>query len=1021
MFISDFSVHHKITILMMTIMIIIFGVISYTRLGLDVFPEMDYPVISIITSYQGASPEEVESIVTSNLEMALAGVKNVKSISSESSENYSVIMVEFEWGSNLDASAQDIRDVIDMMIDSLPDTVDRPMVMKFDTSQIPIMVYGVTGMENSYHLQKVLKDDISNKLKRLPGVASINVFGGDEPEKQILVDKFKLEKFNISLDDISTAVLLQNRSVSGGHLDLNKKDYYVRTIAEYKSIEEIQNTPIKTNSDGSIIRIRDVAEVIESFKEKKYIVKTNNKTTAAMAITKESGANTLTVTNNVKNELTRLSKSGQYDLQFYEINNMGTFIEKTTNDASTNVIFGSILAILIMYFFIRNWRPTLAISVAIPISVIATFIPIYLMKYSLNLMTLGGLALGVGMLVDNAVVVIENIYRHIEEGMDRFSAAIQGTREVALAISASTFTTIAVFLPMVFSTGMTAILVRGLALTVAFSLLVSLIVALTIVPTFASVLFKRDINIHKPIPWFEYLRNKYVALLKICLAHRVKTLLIVFFLIIISAFLVTQVGAEFMPVADNPFIMMQIKLPKGTMLAETDALVSQIEHVFSETEGIESYLTMSGALDEGGAQADPTNPQNQAEAIIWAKLSDKKDRKLSHSEIMELLRSKIPDIKNGEIVFLTDPMSGNSKPPIEIKIFGNDIEQLQLLSNEITSLIKDAPDLRDLQNSLAEGSPELHFIINREKAIQYGLTPAQIANNIKTAIQGSIIGIFRSKGEEINIRLQYKEDQRISLEDFYEIRINSPMGISLPLNHLASLKYSEGQTKISRESQVRKATVTSNIFGKDLAGITKNVQKRIEPFLKSLPIGYTVEFGGTYKDMVEGFITLSLALLLSIVLVYIVMASQFESLKQPFVVMFTVPLSLIGVSLALFITGHTVSVPSFVGLIVLSGIVVNNGIVLIDYTNQLRNKGIEKHEALIKAGFDRMRPVFITALTTMIGMLPMAISKAEGAEMKNPMAVTIIGGLLSATFFTLVVIPVIYSLFDKISFKKVKN
>lgn len=1020
MFISDFSVHHRITILMMTILIIIFGVISYSRLGLDVFPEMDYPVISVITSYYGASPEEVESIVTANIEMALAGVKNVKSINSESSENFSIIMVEFEWGSDLDASAQDIRDVIEQIIDYLPGSVGRPMVMKFNTSQIPIMVYDVTGMENSYQLQKVLKDDISNKLKRLDGVASINVFGGDEPEKQILVDKFKLEKYKVTLDDISMAVILQNQNVSGGHLNINQKDYYVRTVAEFKSIEDIENTPVKLNSNGSLIRIRDVAEVRETFKEKKNIIRANQRTTAAMMVTKESGANTLTVTKNVQRELKKLSESGQYDLQFHEINNMGSFIEKTTNDANTNVIFGSILAILIMYFFIRNWRPTLAISVAIPISIVATFIPIYLMKYSLNLMTLGGLALGVGMLVDNAVVVIENIYRHIEEGMDRFSATILGTKEVALAISASTFTTIAVFLPMVFSTGMTAVLVRGLALTVAFSLLVSLVVALTIVPTLASVLFKRDIDIHKPIPWFEFLRNKYVSLLKMCLAHRVKTLLTVLIFIVLSVFLVMQTGAEFMPIADNPFIMMQVKLPKGTVLEETDALIAQIEKVFSETEGIESYLTMSGAAEEGGAQADPTNPQSQAEAIVWAKLSDKKNRTLTHSEIMEILRTKIPNIKDGEIVFIMDPMSGNAKPPVEIKIFGNDLEQLRLLAGEVTNMIKDVPDLRDVQSSLSEGSPEIHFKINRDKAMQYGLTPAQIANSIRTAAQGSVIGVFRNKGEEIDIRLQYREDQRKTLEDFSEFRVNSPLGTSVPLNHLIYKEFGEGHTKISRESQIRKATITANIHGKDLAGITKEVQKRIEPFISSLPVGYNLEFGGSYKDMVEGFVTLSLALLLSIVLVYIVMASQFESLKQPFVVMFTVPLTLIGVSIALFITGHTVSVPSFVGLIVLSGIVVNNGIVLIDYANQLRNKGVEKHEALIKAGFDRMRPVFITALTTMIGMLPMAISKAEGSEMKNPMAVTIIGGLLSATFFTLVVIPVIYSLVDRISFKKVK-
>ncbi|HPM01910.1 MAG TPA: efflux RND transporter permease subunit [Candidatus Cloacimonadota bacterium] len=433
MFLSEFSITHRITVLMMTILILIFGTIAYFRLGLEIFPEMDYPVITILTQYEGASPKEVEEIVTKPLEMTLSTVKNMKSIKSESMEGYSVIMAEFNWGSNLDASAQDLRDLIDQTMMYLPSSVGRPMVMKFDTSQIPILIYGVTGMSNTYELQKIMKDDISNKLKRLKGVASVTIMGGDDVEIQIYIDRSKIEQYNLSFEQIQQAIAMQNINMSGGHMDQYKKDYLIRTIAEYKSIDELENTPVKYNADGSIIRIKDIAEVKRAFKERRYDLRTNKKPTAAFWILKESGQNTLQVVQAVKKELDKIQKSGQYDLEFSEINDMGKMIENTTSDASSNVIFGSILAILIMYIFMRNWRPTLAISLAIPLSVIATFIPLYLMKYSLNLMTLGGLALGVGMLVDNAVVVIENIYRHVEQGHEKIYAAKIGANRRTLS------------------------------------------------------------------------------------------------------------------------------------------------------------------------------------------------------------------------------------------------------------------------------------------------------------------------------------------------------------------------------------------------------------------------------------------------------------------------------------------------------------------------------------------------------------------------------------------------------------
>jgi HAE1 family hydrophobic/amphiphilic exporter-1 len=623
----------------------------------------------------------------------------------------------------------------------------------------------------------------------------------------------------------------------------------------------------------------------------------------------------------------------------------------------------------------------------------------------------------VGLLVDNSVVVIENIYRHIEEGADRFTAAVKGTKEVALAISASTFTTIAVFLPMVFSTGMVSILVRGLALTVSFSLLVSLVIALTIVPTLATIMFNKNNTMMQKIAWFEWFRDKYMIILNWCLHHRVKTVLMVIFSILISALLLTRAGAEFIPSGDQPFILMSVKMPKGTVLEETNAIVSQIETILAKTEGVETFLVMVGAPDDAQAQGDGQSPADQSEATIFIRVVDEKLRNVTSQEIMQDLRSKIPRVQDGDVSFQTNMMSADQTSPVELKLFGNDLEQLTSLSREITRIMAGIPEIIDIQNTMQIGSPEIHFSVNRDKAMQYALTPLQISNAMRTATTGSVIGVFRDKGDEIDIRLQYKPEQRQTIDDINEIRINSPLGISLPLNTLVTQKYGTGQSRINREGQVRKATITANIHGSDLAKVTRNLQTRLDPFVKSLPMGYNLEFGGSYKEMREGFVTLSLAFLLSMVLVYIVMACQFESMKQPFIIMFTVPLCFIGVSLALFISGQTVSVISFVGLIILCGIITNNGIVLIDYVNQLRENGVEKHEAILKAGHDRIRPVLITSLSTVIAMIPLAFSSGQGSEMKTPLAVTIIGGLLSATFMTLVVIPVIYSLVDRIRFK----
>ena len=1014
---AEFSVNRRITILMMTVLIVILGSFAFSKLGLEMFPDMNYPVISIVTLYEGASSLDVEESVTEIIEQSIATVKNIKTLSSESLEGASLVMVEFTWGTNLDFAAQDLRDAIDQISDYLPEDVSRPLVMKFNLSQMPILMYGVAGGNDTAELRKILEDEVASKLKHLKGVASVMIYGGDEEEKQIVVDKMKLEKYNIAIDDLVTLVALGNMNQSAGHIQNRKNEYLLRTKAEYESLKEIADIPIKVTSSGNVIYLKDVAEVKNGLKEKRYVVRTNKKNTAMFMVSKESGANTLTVSDLVKEEIEKMGPS--LELQFFEIMDMGLPIENTTNGAVENLIIGGLLAIAIMFLFLRNWRPTLAISIAIPISVIATFIPIYLADFSLNIMTLGGLALGVGMLVDNSIVVIENIYRHLEMGKTKIQAAKTGATEVAMAITASTLTTIAVFFPMLFGEGITGILVRGLALTVAFSLFASLFVSLTIVPAIASALFKKNREkkqSERNESFFGGVKENYKKLLGWILNHKTVTIAAVIIIFIGSLAMIPKIGFEFLPEEDSPMMLLNLKMPVGTPLEETDLVINQVEDIALSIEGVNNITILIGAMTDAQAMADPTNPQDVNEAQLYLRLKDSKNRDLTNEEIKNIIRTQLPDIKGAQFTFMTqqEMMGGSVSNPIELKLFGKDLSQLKKVSKEIEMVMKRTEHVVDVDNSMKEGKPEIHIILDKNQAFQYGFTSAQIASAIKTASIGTVAGIYREGGEEIDIRIRLQESDRNSLEDILHLNITSPLGFTIPLNQIAHLDYSEGPKKISREKQSRKVTITAGVSGtQDIGGTVKKIQSSLEDLEKNLPAGYHIEYGGSYEDMNEAFVTLALALALAIILVYAVMASQFESLVQPFVVMFTMPLALIGVLFILGLTGTTLSVASFVGIIILSGIVVNNGIVLIDHMNQLRTEGISKTKAIIQAGADRIRPVLITASTTILGMLPMAISQGDGAEMKAPMALTVIGGLITATFLTLIVIPVIYSIVVK--------
>ena len=1029
-----FSVDKPVTITMMVLIIVVFGFISFSRLGLDMLPDIEFPVVSVITSYPGVTSEDIEDVLTKPIEDALATVKDVKIIKSVSQEGVSMVMIEFNSGTNVDFAAQDIRDKIGLIEDYLPQDANKPLVVKMDVGAMPVLAYGVTSDSvDILELKKILDDNIKDKIERLDGVASVELRGGQEREILIKLNKPQLESFGITQTQIARILRGENINLSGGFIEQGLQEFSLRTAGEFKNLEEIKNTVIVIK-DGAPIYLKDVAQIIDTRKEIRSHCRTNKKDSILLLASKQSGANTSQVVETIKNEMPKLEKSLSRDIDFKLVMDQSHLIKTSTNSVTQSGMIGGLLAILMIYLFLRNWRPTLAIAMAIPLSLIATFIPLYIIGYTLNLMTLGGLALGIGMLVDNAVVVIENIYRHLGKIGKRRKAAIIGAKEVALAITAATLTSIAVFLPMALGTGIAGQISRGLSLTIIFALFSSLFVALTLVPMVASKIFKKrelveDYKKASGEKYFVKIKNIYEKILRWSLNNRFKTISVTISLLVGTIALVPFIGMEFMPISDQGMMLLGVKMPIGTSLDETDKIISQIENDLVDMNGISAIASFVG-LDEASRSESVALGLGAAgvnEAQIFIRLRDKKDRKYSAAEIQEIIRKKLPKIRDMEINFMDmgKILISGSSFPVEIKVFGKDLDILKNVSDEIARKVQNIEGVRDIDTTLSQGKPELVIDIDREKASYLGLTVGQIGLAVKNSMQGVVATQLRQGGEETDIRIRYDKIYRDDIEQIENLTIITPFGSQIPLKQVAQVSENKGPIKINREDQLRVVAVTANVLDRDVGSVVKDIKTRLSDY--DLPSGYFIEYGGSYKQMQDTFGTLGWALALGILLVYMVMASQFESLIHPFIVMFEMPLAFIGVGLALFVTGQTLSLPSFMGVIMLAGIVVNNAIVLIDYVNQLRKKGMSEFDALVAGGTTRLRPILITSITTILGMLPMALARQEGSEMMRPMAIAVIGGLLVSTLLTLVVIPVIYSLVEKFSkrayvnFEKVIN
>lgn len=1025
--IPEFSVNRRVTTAMLAMILVVLGFIAFTSLGLDFFPDIDFPTVSVVTTYSGASSEDIENTITRPLEQIINTISRVKEVDSMTTEGASVIMVEFEWGTNLDFAAQDIRDQVGLYRNFIPEEASDPLVVKFNLGEFPIIFGGITADRPTLELKKIIEDEVAPRLERIEGVAAAQVFSMDTREILVAVDKVALESLSISVDQILMALGMENLNLPAGRITERHSEYLLRTVGEFQSLDDIRNTIIGSTQTGQPVYLTDVAEVRDTLKDNRLISRTQGEKGVFYFISKRSGANTVTTAQAVNRELDRIKATLPSDIKFFPFMDQAEMIQRVIRRTGNNALVGGILAIFFIFVFLRDWRPTLTIALAIPLSVITTFIAFYLAGYTINLLTLGGLALGIGMLVDNAVVVIENVFRHMEEGKKREEAAKKGASEVGMAITASTLTTIAVFFPMVFAQGITGRLTRGLALAIAFSLLASLFVALTIVPMVASVLFKANSQKgsgekSKRRVQFEKVRNSYRRSLHWTLKHRALVLGGILGLLALSIAIVPFLGTEFMPAMDREMIILQVKMPVGTSLEETNRVVTMVEKLMAqEPEVVNVSVQVGSQAEENPADmAGGMSTTGSHEGLLWVGLVPVRERELSDVEVMEKIRRKLPKLKDVkfESLDIGQAMMGGATAPVEIKIFGEEIDTLKEIGDTIVERIRDVEGLRDVTHSLAEGKPEYHITIEREKASRMGLKVSQVGNAIQAATLGKVATRFREGNEEIDIRVRFQEKFRDSLEDIRNIPIMTPFNTMVTLGEVATITRGEGPIRINRENQARVITVTGNIAGRDLGSVVRDIQGRIADVERGLPAGYFTEFGGQFEQMQEAFVIMAGAFALATLLVYMIMASQFESFSHPFVIMFTIPLAIVGVILALLVSGRPVSLPVLIGFIMLGGIAVNNGIVMVDYINQLKRRGVDKKEAILQASAVRLRPVLITAFTTILGMMPMALSVSEGAEMRAPMAITVVGGLVATTFLTLFVIPIIYSLFDKVKFKE---
>ncbi len=1032
----EFGVRKPVTNLMIFSAILIIALYSLSRLGIDLMPEIEPPVITVVASYPGASPEDVEIKVTEPLENQLATTPGLDKLTSRSLEGASLITLKFKWGTNLDAASNDIRDRIELakrFLPDIPDEMDNPFIFKFNTAMMPILFIGITAEQTYPELYDLIDKKVGDALRQLPGVGTVQLYGGLERQINVWINRQQLEGYGFSILDIQNAIKQENITQPLGGIKSGLTDYLLRLPGEFATPEEI-NLVILGKRDGKSVYLKDVARVEDSFKEITMKVRINKHPGLLMMVQKQTGVNTVEVARRVKNTLKVLERNLPSDVKMHIIFDTSKDIINALNSLKSAVWLGIVLVILVVWFFLRQFRGSLIIALTIPFSLLIAFIYLFLSGKTINVISLSSLAIACGMVVDNAIVIVDNVYRHLERGQRPQEAAIFGTSEIFLAITASTLTTVVVFLPMLLTTGIVGIMFGELAIIVTVTLLASLFTATTFSPMLCSKLFKAHSipitdqakdqrkNLIKKLydlseRWFKSWEDFYARSLAWCLSH--KKIVIFGFLgaFIFSLVLTRFVGTEFIPEEDTGDIRITVNLALGTRLEETDKVAKRIEDTFKEYVPEAKFIFARPGTTPGMGRAMGAGESGEHIVMAGVKLTPKTERKRSVFEIGQIVRSQIRripgvlkvDVSTGNpIGKIITGMGGKS---IQLEIIGHSFEETNTLAQKIKGLMEKVSGAVDVSISREIYRPELRIAVDREKAANLGLNMNTIASSIKTFIEGSTATKYREKGETYDIYVRLEESSRSKIEDIENLALVSPLtGKQVRLANFTQVYEVAGPVEIERQNRERVVRVECNVFKRSAGKVREDIKKELQKII--LPSDVMINFGGEAEEQAKAFRDLTLLLILGICLVYMVMAAQFESLIDPFIVMFAVPFTFTGVILGFVLTQTTLSIITFLGMIMLMGIVVNNAIILISYINILRARGLSMLEAVTQGGKARLRPVLMTTITTLAGLLPLALSRGEGSETWQPLGITMISGLSVSTLITMLFVPTLYAVFE---------
>lgn len=1015
------SIRRPITVIMVILSVILIGSVSLSKLQMDLLPNLNMPIAVATAKYRGAGPLEIETLITKPFEEVLTTVSDLKSIETVSTSEYSLSILYFNEGTDMNFATLEMREKIDLVKTYLPEGVTDIMIMRIDPNNFQsTLELGISADMDMEELTRLVEDQIINKLERINGVAAVSLSGGVEQQISIELNAERLSLYGIGITDLAQYLATENLNIPAGQIETSGMSLFIRTHGEFTSMEDIKNLSVPTATGGMVL-LKELADVRIVQKEKTSESYINGRLSLSLSIQKQSNANTVMVCKNLRDEIKKLQRTyGQ--IHFNILYDSSTYIGSALQAVKDSVIQGGILAALILFLFLRNLRATLIIAISMPVSIITTFVLMYFSGIKLNLISLAGLALGIGMLVDNSIVVLENIYRHRREGMSLKESAETGTKEVMLSVTASTFTTVIVFLPIAFIQGLTGQIFKEMGLTITYSLLASLIIAVTFIPMAASKLlsieYVRKNRQRKPLGtrifdmwerFYQRVCRGYEKLLRVSIRKRAVTLILAFVIFGTSLLTLPAVGLEYFPAMDEGIISVELTLPKGSALSQTHDMAFEAQNRIQEIPEVKE-ITMN--LGNGGFVLNRSTTEKASLSVF---IGSKDERKRTISQIAADIRNRLSNMPGAKIKVGDDSRVmgfylGTNE--VDIRITGEDMDTLKRIAADLLALVKSIKGIEEAESNIEEEIQEVSIKIHRDKALLYGLTTAQVGQIIQAQIKGLTATRFKYNGTEIDIVLMVQKEDTNNLKKIQDLKIQSPRGMIVPLNELADITLEKSPPNIMRKDQKRTVSITASLSGRALNKVTEDFDRAFASY--EFPEGYSYSYSGQQQDLFDSFRDLKGALILSVFIVYMLLAAQFESLLHPLTILLSVPLALTGALLSLFITGKNLSIPAFIGIIILVGLVVDNAIVLIDTVNRFRQEGLSKEEALVRAGPLRLRPILMTTLTTILGMLPMALSRQEGSEIQVPLAIVVMGGLSLSTLVTLIVIPSVYLTFENL-------